>query len=251
MLADTEPSSVLHLGTVPEQLYRCRPVVVAASDARSAQLDRRFALVVVGADAWRGDAGLRRAVVHTAQQHVEPAGHLAVLHRGDTDSPLVDLPTGDLTVADEGAVGELWCTLLRRTDRLTVHDMVFEARRTLQRVTAPQLAQLLLERSDVLVVDTRTPSDRQRFGTIDGAVHLPRTVLEWRVDPTNGYLHPAITGFEQRLVVVCNHGYSSSVAAASLQRLGYSQATDLAGGMRAWRDAGLPVVPPDHTFLEL
>lgn len=82
-------------------------------------------------------------------------------------------------------------------------------------------------------------------------MHLPRTVLEWRVDPTNGYLHPAVRSFDQRLVVVCNHGYSSSVAAATLQRLGYPSATDLVGGVHAWRAAGLPVVPPDHTFLEL
>jgi rhodanese-related sulfurtransferase len=129
--------------------------------------------------------------------------------------------------------------------------MVFEARTSLRRVQPVELAAQLRTSPPPLVIDSRTPSDRARFGTIEGSIHLPRTVLEWRLDPANGYLHPAVESFEQALVVVCNHGYSSSVAASNLQRLGYRTATDLVGGVQAWRAAGLPLVPPDHTFLEL
>ena len=83
----------------------------------------------------------------------------------------------------------------------------------------------------MVVLDTRTPTDRDRFGVIAGSVHAPRTVLEWAVDPASGYHHPAVRGFDQRLVVVCHEGYSSSLAAQSLRRLGFHRATDLVGGV--------------------
>jgi hypothetical protein len=68
-------------------------------------------------------------------------------------------------------------------------------------------------------------------------------VLEWRVDPDSGYSNPHIGGLDRRLVVFCADGYSSSLAAANLRELGCRRATDLVGGFRGWKAAGLPVVP--------
>jgi rhodanese-related sulfurtransferase len=88
---------------------------------------------------------------------------------------------------------------------------------------------------------------------IPGAVHIPRTVLEWRLDPDSDPAHrsPFVNDLDQRLVVVCAHGYSSSLAAATLQELGFARATDVAGGFEAWKEQGLPVVPapPDDPLV--
>lgn len=78
---------------------------------------------------------------------------------------------------------------------------------------------------------------------IPGALHLPRTVLEWRVDPDSPWRNPHVGSLDRQLVIVCDHGYSSSLAACSLRELGFTRATDLVGGFQAWRAAGLPVAP--------
>ena len=101
------------------------------------------------------------------------------------------------------------------------------------------------------MLDTRTHVDRRRAGVIAGSLHVPRTVIEWHLDPANGYRHPVIDSFDRSLVVVCNGGYSSSLAAAHLVRLGFTDVADLVGGMLAWRAAGLPTVAPDHSYLDL
>ena len=96
-----------------------------------------------------------------------------------------------------------------------------------------------------LLVDTRSNDERAREGVIPGSLHIPRSVLEWRLDPDTdpAFHNPHIEGLDQRLVLVCAHGESTSLAAATLQDLGFSGATDLVGGFTAWRDAGLPVRP--------
>jgi rhodanese-related sulfurtransferase len=128
--------------------------------------------------------------------------------------------------------------------RLTVEQMLTQARAGLDRLSPEALHRAL--DSGAVVLDTRTPTDRDRIGCIPGAIHAPRTLLEFMVDPDWGYQHAAIVGFDQLLVCVCNGGYSSSLAAASLQQLGFHRATDLVGGVDAWHAAGLPLVPPDY-----
>ena len=71
---------------------------------------------------------------------------------------------------------------------------------------------------------------------------LPRNLLEWRCDPSSQWRHPAITGPEVLLILVCNEGYQSSLAAATLQQLGLANATDLDGGFTGWAASGLPVL---------
>ena len=79
-----------------------------------------------------------------------------------------------------------------------------------------------------------------------GSLHLPRTVLEWRVDPASPWRNPHVGGPERRIVILCDHGYSSSLAAAVLVELGFRNVADVVGGFEAWLAAGLPVTqaPP-------
>ncbi|MFI6231022.1 rhodanese-like domain-containing protein [Micromonospora echinospora] len=92
-----------------------------------------------------------------------------------------------------------------------------------------------------LVVDTRTDLQRREQGELPGVVVIDRTVLEWRLDPASAWRIPEATGYDLEVVVVCRQGYSSSLAAASLRALGLHRATDMVGGVEAWRAAGLPM----------
>jgi rhodanese-related sulfurtransferase len=93
-----------------------------------------------------------------------------------------------------------------------------------------------------LLVDIRYAALRDRDGLVPGALVVERNELEWRLDPQGSHRAPEATGHDLRVVVICNEGYASSLAAASLHRLGLHRATDLVGGFQAWKAAGLPVV---------
>ncbi|MFI1470882.1 rhodanese-like domain-containing protein [Streptomyces wuyuanensis] len=95
-----------------------------------------------------------------------------------------------------------------------------------------------------LLVDIRYAALRDRDGLIPGALVVERNELEWRLDPLGSHRAPQATGHDLRIVVVCNEGYASSLAAASLRQLGLHRATDLVGGFQAWRSQGLPVRVP-------
>ncbi|MEF9906764.1 rhodanese-like domain-containing protein [Streptomyces sp. P9-A2] len=94
---------------------------------------------------------------------------------------------------------------------------------------------------EALLVDIRYAALRDRDGTIPGSLLVERNELEWRLDPRGSHRLPEATGHDLRVVVICNEGYASSLAAESLHRLGLHRATDLIGGFQAWRAAGLPV----------
>ena len=94
-----------------------------------------------------------------------------------------------------------------------------------------------------LLVDIRSEVQRARDGVVPGSHHFPRNVLEWRLDPDSGACDPAVADLDAHVIVMCDEGYQSSLAAANLRRLGFEGATDLAGGFQAWRAAGLPVSP--------
>jgi rhodanese-related sulfurtransferase len=99
------------------------------------------------------------------------------------------------------------------------------------------------QRAGALIVDARSHDQRARHGVIPGSLHVPRTVLEWRFDPDSPHRNPHVCNLERQVVVVCADGYSSSLAAAALQELGYMRATDLIGGFGAWVSQGLPTIP--------
>ena len=219
------------------------------------QFARRFDLVVLLESVFAGgDAELRRAMVHGVAQHLEPAA--AVVSQFDAatvtefDSLCSDCELHLESRSDGWDCGARACStgspvvsVHRRTARFNVHDLLFEARSTIQRVTPEVLMRRLDTGNAPLVVDIRTPTDREAVGAIAGSIHVPRTVVEWHLDAANGYRHPAAPTFDQAIVVVCNDGYSSSLSAANLVRIGFADVADLIGGMTAWLRAGLPTVP--------
>lgn len=111
--------------------------------------------------------------------------------------------------------------------------MVAEARARIVRYTPADAA----AEPDVLLVDIRSADERAASGVIPGSKHVPYSVLQWRADQTSEWRDPELAG--RRLVLVCAHGESSSLAAASLVELGVD-AGDLVGGYEAWVGAGLP-----------
>jgi rhodanese-related sulfurtransferase len=123
-----------------------------------------------------------------------------------------------------------------------VDQLVERARATYSRVRADEAAAVGADGG--LLVDTRPAAQRAEFGEIPGALVLERNVLEWRLDPTSPHRHSALTGPDQHVVVICQAGYASSLAAASLRQLGLTNATDLIGGFEAWAQAGLPIAGP-------
>lgn len=99
-------------------------------------------------------------------------------------------------------------------------------------------------RDGAVLIDIRSDTQIARDGVVPGAVVIARNVLEWRLDPDSAHRHPEAPGLEDRVILMCNAGYQSSLAAATLQRLGFSRASDLEDGFVGWRAAGLPVEPP-------
>ncbi|MEW2418583.1 rhodanese-like domain-containing protein [Streptomyces sp. NPDC046866] len=95
-----------------------------------------------------------------------------------------------------------------------------------------------------LLVDIRYQALRERDGLIPGALVIERNELEWRLDPQGSHRVPEAGSHDLRIVVICNEGYASSLAAVSLHALGLRRATDLVGGFQAWKAAGLPVAAP-------
>ena len=112
-----------------------------------------------------------------------------------------------------------------------IDDLLAKARERLDRVRPGDLAAEMA--SGALVVDIRPVDQRQRDGDLPGAVVIDRNVLEWRLDPTSAHHIPEANDRQRRIILVCNEGYSSSLAAATLQDLGLRLATDLAGGYQA------------------
>jgi len=123
--------------------------------------------------------------------------------------------------------------------RTTIDDLLAAARQGLQRLSPVQAAQAVA--AGALLVDTRCDELRKRDGVVPGAAHIPLSVLYWRLDPDAEPRDPDAADLDRQVVLLCEHGYSSSMAAATLRQLGYSRATDVIGGFEAWRAHGLPV----------
>lgn len=124
-------------------------------------------------------------------------------------------------------------------------DALLAAVRTRLTRLDPAQAAAAVRDGGALLVDIRYGALRDRDGTIPGAVVVERNELEWRLDPHGTHRIPQATRHDLPVIVFCNEGYASSLAAASLQDLGLRHATDLDGGFQGWRRAGLPVTPPD------
>jgi rhodanese-related sulfurtransferase len=120
-----------------------------------------------------------------------------------------------------------------------IGDLLRAARARLDRLEPAAVREAAA--SGALIVDTRCAEARLASGVIPGSVHVPLSVLYWRLDPTSGHDDKALSDPSRQVILVCADGYSSSLAAATLREIGFSRATDLVGGFNGWVAAGLPV----------
>ncbi len=127
------------------------------------------------------------------------------------------------------------------TDAPSIDELLAEARSGLARLR-PEAAFAVLTDGAVLV-DIRPLEQRMAEGEVPGAIVIGRNVLEWRLDPRSEARIPALARPEAQIIVMCSEGYASTLAAATLRRIGLRQATDLDGGFRAWKAVGLPTRP--------
>jgi len=126
----------------------------------------------------------------------------------------------------------------------SVDEILAAARSRLARVTPGQAFAEAL--AGAVLIDIRPAAQRAAAGEVPGSVVIERNHLEWRLDPESGARLPWVTGYDLRPIVICAEGYTSSLAAAALQDLGFARATDVAGGFLAWQAAGLPTARPEE-----
>jgi rhodanese-related sulfurtransferase len=124
----------------------------------------------------------------------------------------------------------------------TIDELLAEARSQLNRLS-PDETRVAVE-GGALLIDIRSEVQRERDGVISGSHFIPRNVFEWRCDPSSEYRDMEVVGGPDRqLIVMCDEGYQSSLAAVTLHRFGFADASDMIGGFQAWRNAGLEVRP--------
>ena len=214
-----------------------------------------FAIATTGA----GPTSL--LICGSAPVHVQRAALLASSKFVGRIQPLYDEGTRWIarvheigwTAYDEAA---LWDVMQKSAQRLidpllpppgsrSIAQVLEGARTRLQRVSPQQAFDELHDAAipmPVLLVDIRPQAQREEHGAISGSLVIERNVLEWRFDPrcTDGRLEIAAR-YDLRVIIICQEGYTSSLAAAALQDLGLLNATDVVGGYKAWKEAGLPV----------
>jgi rhodanese-related sulfurtransferase len=126
-------------------------------------------------------------------------------------------------------------------ERMTADQLLAQARAQLTRVTPAEAFEQA--RMGACLVDTRTGEQIARDGHVPGALEISLNVLEWRLDPASASRHAQGPALDDLVVLLCDQGFSSSLAAARLVSLGFRRATDVVGGFQAWRADGLPVEP--------
>jgi rhodanese-related sulfurtransferase len=131
----------------------------------------------------------------------------------------------------------------------SIDEILASARARLDRVTPEQaLAELS---AGAALIDIRPAWQRAEHGEVPGSVVIERNHLEWRLDPDSDARLPWADGYDLRPIVICNEGYTSSLAAAALHDRGRVRATDVIGGYQAWRAAGLPTARPEERAVAL
>ncbi|MEV6347039.1 rhodanese-like domain-containing protein [Actinoplanes sp. NPDC051851] len=131
-----------------------------------------------------------------------------------------------------------------RTPPRSIDEILADARSRLDRLGPAETEALLRAEADAVLIDIRPAAQRAEHGEIPGAVIIERNVLEWRLDPRSDARLPWAGRYDLPVVITCQEGYTSSLAAAACQDLGLHRATDLAGGFAAWKAAGLPTTGP-------
>ncbi|HTC85743.1 MAG TPA: rhodanese-like domain-containing protein [Candidatus Acidoferrum sp.] len=125
------------------------------------------------------------------------------------------------------------------TERLKIGALLESARSRIDRLTPVQAREEMTD--GAILIDIRCQELRDEAGVVAEAIHIPLSVLYWRLDPSSGHEDPRVADPTRRVILMCAHGYSSSLAAATLRDLGFERAADVVGGFEAWAAAGLPV----------
>jgi rhodanese-related sulfurtransferase len=134
---------------------------------------------------------------------------------------------------------------LDRTGALSIDQVLSAARARLRRLSPDETYEAMVK-TEAILVDIRPEGQRAIEGSIVGALVVERNVLEWRFDPASSARLPVATDHDIQVIVFCSGGYTSSLAAIALQDLGLCRATDMIGGFQAWREMGLPIIPPSE-----
>lgn len=121
---------------------------------------------------------------------------------------------------------------------LTVKQLVELVKKSITEVDVHQVHQMIITENP-LIIDVREPSEFAS-GHIEGAINIPRGVLEFKLDPENSSDYPNLQNKDANMVVYCRSGARSALAVKSIQSLGYYRALSMAGGIEQWRSAGLP-----------
>ena len=233
----------VHLASHPSGILKDKAYLVAVPTTGAGDTH----LLICGSDATK----VQRAALLTMSKFI---GHIKPLPDQDAGTVWIGRVRGLAWIEyDETA---LWDVLQKCAQELTdssrsppgsrgIDEILATARTRLHRLS-PREAFAELRDADikvpVLLVDIRPAAQRATHGQIPGAMIIERNVLEWRFDPRylEGRLDIA-TRYDLRVIVFCQEGYTSSLAAASLQDIGLLNATDMAGGIKAWKEEGLPV----------
>jgi rhodanese-related sulfurtransferase len=135
------------------------------------------------------------------------------------------IPNGTPTLSNRGSLDRLVEAAAQRITRLTASEACCAAA------------------ANGVIIDIRSQDARERYGVIPASLHIPRTVLEWRIAVDSPWRNLHLGGLDQQLILVCDHGYSSILAASNLVELGFYRAGDVIGGFEAWAHEGLPIAP--------
>jgi rhodanese-related sulfurtransferase len=125
--------------------------------------------------------------------------------------------------------------------RHTIEELLAQARAQLGHRPTPQEAHAAAAAGEAILVDVRAGDVLARDGSIPGAIHHQRTVIEWRADPDSEWRDDRIADLDAPLILFCSQGYASSLAARTLREMGFTRATDMDGGFDLWKSQGLPV----------
>ena len=126
-------------------------------------------------------------------------------------------------------------------ERRSLERLIDEAAEQITRFSAPEA--FSAAEADGVIVDIRSQDAREFHGVVPRSLHIPRTVLEWRIALESPWRNLHLGGLDQQLILICDHGYSSVLAASNLVQLGFDRAGDVVGGFEAWKHDGLPIAP--------
>ncbi|KAF8883889.1 rhodanese domain-containing protein [Gymnopilus junonius] len=192
---------------------------------------------------------VQRAVLLASSKFI---GRIVAATSGDDELWMATVQDLGIPAYDEDALWDVVHKAARRPmDPLapppgsrSIDDILADARSKLQRITPVQAYEELRETqvgAPTFLVDIRPQAQREREGGIHGSLIIERNVLEWRFDPRSSSRLAIADRYDLRIIIFCQEGYTSSLAAYSLQQMGLLNATDIIGGYEAWKNAGLPI----------